>query len=921
MLWLRVLFSRLIGLIHRNSAEQELNEEIRSHLQMVEEEKLRQGLSPQDARNAALREFGGVQQIRERYRQMNGIRLLETTAQDIRYSLRMMRRSPGFSFIIILLLALGIGANTAIFSAIDAVMLRLLPVKDPDQLVLLQSRVKDYPRQFLQDYEGSNLKEPSGLMVGTSFAYATYEYLRDHNHVFTDTFAFAANDEQMNVGLNGRAESAEVKGVSGEFFDALRVSPFAGHLLSMEDDRDNAPPAAVISHRFWQQKFGEDKNVVGKTIAMNGTPVTIIGVAPREFYGLEPGKTPDVWITLHFYAWNWAQLGYLNNGPLTSDQLTWWVQIAGRLKPGYSESDARAELAVLFDQNIKTWGGTIAPASATPQLGTTSAKQGLGYLRRRFSTSLLLLMGMVGLVLTIACSNVAGLLLARATARQKEIAVRLSLGAGRARLIRQLLTESVVLAVLGGLAGLFFALWLNAVLMRLLASGNETISLTLRIDGTVLAFTAAISVLCGLFFGLIPALRATRVEPLGALKQGTTSTGAGEHRFTSGRFLAAAQVTLCLVLLVGAGLFLRTLIKLQTVDLGFDQQHLLLFDTRPGLNGYKDVALITYYQELQRRLSGIPGVRSVSFSDRAPIGQGSSSTDVEIPGYTAPGESVIVYRHIVGPGYFNTISLPVVLGRPIGEQDTKSTPCSIVVNQKMAQSYFKGANPIGQKVEFGSRKRPFPCEIIGIVRDAKYAQLRMDVPPTVYFSYLQRPQLSNFMTFEVRGSGDAAVLVNSIRQQARTLDKDVPLVKIRTQTEVVSKLLFLERMFATLSSAFGGLALTLACVGLYGTMAYAVVRRTREIGVRMALGAARKNILAMILRETIWTVTGGLLVGFPLAWFATRLLQTQLFELTPHDPFTLTLATASIILVTAVAGYVPARRASRMDPMVALRYE
>src|SRR5947209_1086790 len=921
MLWLRVFFSRLKGLLHRNSAERELNDEIRAHLQMVEEEKLRQGLSPEDARNAALREFGGVQQIREQYRQMNGIRLLETTGHDIRYRLRMMRRSPGFLFIIIRLLALGIGANTAIFSAIDAVMLRLLPVKDPDQLVLLQSRVKDYPRQFLRDYEGSNLKEPSGLTVGTSFAYATFEYLRDHNHVFTETFAFTANDEEMNVGLNGRAESASVKGVSGEFFDALKVTPFAGHLLSTQDDRDNAPPVAVISHRFWQQKLGEDKDVVGKVIVLNGTPVTIIGVAPGEFYGLEPGITPDIWITLHFYAWNWAQLGYLNNGPLISDQLTWWVQIAGRLKSVSSESDARAELAVLFDQNIKTWGGANAPAAATPQLGITSAKQGLGYLRRKFSTSLLLLMGMVGLVLLIACSNVAGLLLARATARQKEIAVRLSLGAGRSRLVRQLLTESVVLAALGGIAGLFFALWLNAVLMRLLSSGNETIHLTLQIDGTVLAFTAIVSVVCGLIFGLVPALPTTRVAPIGALKQGAISTGAREQRFTSGKFMAAAQVTLCLVLLVGAGLFLRTLIKLQTVDLGYDQQHLLFFDTRPGLNGYKDAALVTYYQELQRRLSQIPGVRSVSFSDRAPVGQGSSSTDVEIPGYTAPGERALVYRHTVGPQYFETLGLPVLRGRPLGEQDAKTAPCSIVVNQKMMRSYFKDANPIGQKIDFGSRKRPWPCEIVGIARDAKYAQLRMDVPPTAYFSYQQRQQISNFMTFEVRLSGDPAALINSIRQKAQALDKDVPLVKIRTQTEVVSALLFLERMFATLSSAFGGLALTLACVGLYGTMAYAVVRRTREIGVRMALGAARENILAMILRETIWTVVWGLLVGFPLAWFATRLLQAQLFELTPHDPFTLTLAVASIILVTAVAGYVPARRASRMNPMVALRYE
>jgi predicted permease len=916
---LRVLISRMKGLFAKKKQDRELNEELQAHLAMLEEEKRSQGMTEEQARHAAGLQLGGIAQTEEVYRETRGLHFVETFLQDLRYAVRMLRRTPGFAAVVIGSLALGIGANTAIFSAIDAVMLRMLPVQEPQQLVMLQWHAKDWPQKYLSDLEGSGFGEPGQGLTSYSFAYPTYQQFQKDNRVFSETFAFAANTDAVNVGIDGHAEATEIQGVSGNFFAGLGVEAVLGRTLQPQDDQASAPPVAVVSYDFWQKRLGGSSSVAGKPMAVNGLPITIVGVTPPDFFGLEPGSSPGIFLPLAQYSAGQARQGPTDNGlTYVSDPNIWWAGVVGRLKPGVTEKEAEAELRVVYDRTL-----TAVSAGADvnkPVLQVAPIKQGLSSLRRQFSSSLFLLMMMVGAVLLIACGNVAALLLTRASARQREIAVRLSLGARRGRLIRQLLTESVLLACCGGALGLLVAKWAGNVLVALLLSGGRVGALELHLDARVLAFTAAVCIVSGILFGLAPALRATRVDLQSSLKQ--SSTGNTGRKLVAGKILVAGQVALCLLLLVSAGLLLRTLQTLQGVNLGFNRQNVLLFTVRPGLNGYKGDPLDQFYLEMQRRIQRLPGVQSVGFADRNPIGQGSSSTSGNIPGYTEPGKQVDFYRHIVGPGYFDTLGIRTRLGRTVGSQDTRTAPLVTTVNQKFVDKYIHGDDPLGRHLELGSGKNLRSYEIVGVVDDVKYARLRQEVPPTIYFSHLQTRIPWNFMTFMIR-SGEAGLpaLAASVRREGLAQDKNVPLVDMKTETQVVSQVLFLDRTFAALSSAFGFLALLLACVGLYGTMAYAVARKTNEIGIRMALGAGRSSILSMVLRETAIIVLAGIAVGLPAAWAASSLLKTRLFGLSPHDPWSIALAITATLGVTAIAGFVPARRASRVDPMVALRYE
>ncbi|MFI5103957.1 MAG: ADOP family duplicated permease, partial [Terriglobales bacterium] len=883
------------------------------HLELLEEENRRKGMSAEEAHREAMKHFGGVAQTQDVYRQQRGLQFLETLAQDLRYAGRMIARNPGFSLVVIASLALGIGANTAIFSAIDAVMLRMLPVAEPQRLVMLQWHAKDWPEKFVNDLEGSGFGGGDQGMTSYSFSYAAYRQFTEQNHVFTSTFAFAANSDEVNVGIDGRAEAANIQGVSGNYFEGLGVQAAQGRTILPEDDLESAPPVAVVSYRFWQQRLGGTQQVAGKSVVLNGLPITIVGVAPPDFFGLEPGSSPGFYVPLALYSAEQARHGGTDSGlTYLKDPKVWWAGVVGRLKPGISQKQAEAELAVVFDQSLRTVVATPDPNK--PALQVVPVKQGLDNLRRQFSSSLLLLMMMVGAVLLIACGNVAALLLTRASARQREIAVRLSLGARRFRLIRQLLTESVLLAFCGGALGLVVAKWAGRVLLALLSSGRERITLQLHLDTRVLFFTAGASVLSGILFGLAPALRATRLDLLSSLKQ--PSSGASGRKLRAGKILVAGQVALCLLLLVSAGLLLRTLTRLQGVNLGFDHQNILLFSVRPGLNGYKDAQLNQYYLEMQRRLQRIPGVQAVTFSDRNAIGAGMSITAAAIPGYTEGDKRADVYRHVVGPGYFETLNIPIRLGRGVGAQDTAAAPPVAVVNQRFVDKYMHGDNPIGHELVLGGRKHPVHYQIVGVASDVKYARIREDVPPTAYFSHQQLFTSAGFledvkafswpfMTFTVK-SGQAGMpsLIASVRQEAAAVDKNVPIVDIKTEAQVIDEVLFLERTFAALSSAFSFLALMLACVGLYGTMAYVVARRTSEIGIRMALGAGRGRILGMVLRETAVVVLAGLAVGLPAAWATTGLLKARLFGLGPHDPLSIFIAIVATLAVTAVAGYV-----------------
>lgn len=912
--WIYRLPLRLRSIFRRSHVENELYEELQYHDPQIPE----QGMSCDDARVAALREMSGLMQQKEEYR-ARGLRLVEEIISDSRYALRSFLKSPSLVLVIVASLALGIGANTAIFSVMNAVSLKMLPVRDPGQLVLLNWSSKAWHEPFMENIEGNGGRDAGGTMSSTSFASDIYAEVKKQNDVFDQTFAFAGNDANVNVELKGRADSAHLQAVSGDFFIGLGVSPWLGRELLPSDDSLSSSHVAVVSYEFWRKHFGTDAGSAQNTININGQPITIVGVAPPEFFGVVPGNPIDIYIPLSLYTEQWTRL--YPGDPLTSPK-TWWLEIMGRLKPGKSEATAQSEVQVILDRALRARLQTTTTA-AVPTIGVVPAGRGLNDLRQRFSTSLLLLMGMVGLVLLIACTNVAGVLLARATARQKEIAVRLSLGAARSRIIRQLLVESVMLGLIGGCAGLLFSLWASSALVRLLGSGRNPLYLPVGVDFRVLVFTALISIISGVFFGLMPAIAATRVSITPTLKDTVAQFSTRGGRFRIGKALVGGQVALSLLLLIASGLLLRTLDRLQHVTLGFDQHALLTFEVRPGLNAYDDQRLIGYYQELQRRLESLPGVRSVAFTQHGPIDGGYSSNSAAIPGYTPHGQQVDVYRHMVSPEYFETLNVPIVLGRPVTEQDSQTSPRVLVVNETLVQKYFHGDNPVGKQLVYSSNHiQSFGTfEIVGVARDVKYGSIRKDVPPTAYWPYVQSKLISRQMVFLVRTEGNPLAVADSVRRVCLDLDKDVPVVRMQTEEEVVTGSLFLERTFALLSSAFGALALLLACVGLYGTIGYAVTRRTGEIGVRMALGAERGRILRMILSEVSFVVIAGILVGLPVSWATARVLKHQLYGLSPHDPLTIVGSSLAILVITLLAGYVPARRASKVNPMVALRYE
>jgi predicted permease len=918
--WIYKLPLRLRSLFRRNRVEYELSEELQYHLDREIEILTAQGMLPEQARAAVLRKMSGLEQQKERCREARQVGLIEDLVADTRYALRSFRKTPSLSAVIIASLALGIGANTAIFSVINAVSLKLLPVRDPERLLLLNWSAKKWPEKYVSDLEGNSFSDAkTGLQSSYSLSSNLYQHIKTETHVFDNVVAFAANDEDVNVGLNGRAESAHLQAVSGDFFDGIGVTPVRGRLLLPSDDADSAAPAVVVSYSFWQQHFGNDSTVDGKHVVVDGVLTDVVGVTPPEFFGVSPGTAIDLWVPLTFYSKEWIRLAGPDE-PL-SDPKIWWLGVIGRVKSGLSDAQATSEAQLLFAQQLNI-NKQSQDDPHIPNLQLVPAKRGLNSLRDKFSTSLLLLMGMVGLVLLIACTNVAGLLMARATARQREIAVRLSLGAARGRIIRQLLTESVLLGILGGGLGLLLSRWASSAVVALLGSGRDPIVLSVHADVRILAFTAVVSVLSGVLFGLAPAAAATRIDVIPALKESASSVAStSNRRLRLGKILVAGQVALSLLLLISAGLMLRTLRQLQEESLGFDRENLLTFQVRPGLNGYKQDKLAAYYQELQTRLKALPGVSSAAFSQFGPINQGMSINTAQIPGYTATGKDVDVYRHIVGPDYFRTLNIPLVLGRPLTQQDSETAPKAIVVNETLVRKSMHGDNPIGKRIAYGRGKRLREYEIVGVAKDVKYARIREEAPPTVYWPYRQSNFVPDQMTFLVRVQGNSAGVMDAIRKTCLQLDKDVPLVKMQTETDVIGQALFLERTFALLSSSFGTLALLLACVGLYGTVAYAVTRRTNEIGVRMALGAERGRILRMVLFETGIVVVLGVVAGLPVAWAGAKLLKHQLYGLSPHDPATIVGSGLAIFGVALAAGYLPARRASQVDPMVALRCE
>jgi predicted permease len=872
---------------------------------------------------------------------MWGLILLEDLSQDVRYGLRAMRRSPGFTAVAVLSLALGIGANTAIFSLIDAVLLKMLPVQNPQQLLLLKWASHGWPNGIISGLSGNWGLDKGGRNTSTSFTYLGYEQIRVHNHVFSDVLAMAGNSSDLNVGYKGVPGRAEGELVSGTFFSTLGVEPIMGRALTPDDDRIGAGPAAVISYGYWERRFGRDPGVLGRTITVNSVPVTIVGVSPPEFYGVQPGRAVEVWLTLHSQPQvepRWspeppepASGGAAKPaGTLFAARNQWWLLIMGRLKPGVSEQQARAQLDVLLQQSMSPDVKPTIKPETIPHLEVEPGSKGLDELRGEFSKPLYVLMTVVGLVLLIACANVANLLLARGTSRQKEIAVRLAIGGKRSRLVRQLLTESVLLAAMGGVLGLLLAFWGTHLLVAFMSSGRNPVSLSVTPDPGVLGFTAAVSLLTGILFGLSPALRSTRVDLTPALKESVGKMpGAQERRrglrLGLGKTLVVTQVGLSLLLLVGAGLFVRTLANLQNVDAGFNERNLLLFGVDPTQDGYKEQRLADFYQEFTRRLQALPGVRSVTLSALTLIGNGESINSVGILGYTPKAgekrDGLEAWWNRVGPVFFETLGMPIILGRGIGEGDAAAAPKVAVVNQQFVRKYLGSGSPIGRRFGFGDQKTKADIEIVGVAGDAKYSDLRQEVPPTVYTPYLQEVKLLGGMHFEVRTAGDPMALAPAVRRVSQGMDPNLALFDVKSQVEQINQTLFQERLFARLTSFFGLLAALLGCLGVYGIMAFATSQRTREIGIRMALGANRAEILGMVLRETFILVAIGIAAGTLAVLEASRLVASFLFGLKPNDPLTIAGAALLMVAAAALAGYLPARRASRVDPMVALRYE
>jgi predicted permease len=838
---------------------------------------------------------------------------METLIKDLKYGLRGLFKRKGFAAIAVLTLALGIGANTAIFTLVNAVMLKSLPVSQPEQLVLFSDMTG----------EGTSLEDSPRVGKWDRFSYESYVYLRDHNQSFQDIVATRSGGSRLSVRRadNQGAAATRASGhlVAGNYFSLLGTGAMRGRVLTPEDDKANAPPAAVMSHRYWKDQLNSDPSVVGQTLIINGTNFTVVGITPPEFFGERVRRPPDFWLPLVFHPQIELRKSFLE------DNEAYWLMLLGRLKPGVDMEQANATVNLALRQFLTERAGSELTEQRQRNIQNTyvtlvEGKGGISGLRRAYSKPLRMLMAIVGIVLLVACANVGSLLLARATARKAEISLRMALGASRWRIVRQLLTESLLLAAIGGVCGVLLAQWGVTILVNFVAKESP---LDTRPDATVLAFTVGVALVSGLLFGLVPALRASKTDLATAMKE-KARTGSRFWRFNLSSAMVVLQVGLSMVLLTGAGLFARSLLNLQRENVGFDQSNVLLAGIDPRLANYKATELAALYQQIIERVESLPNVRSVSMATYSPMSGAQRSSSIQVPGYTPqPGENADVEDVLTGPNYAETLGIPVLRGREIEIRDTASAPLVAVVNETFANKYFKDQNPIGRNFTFDDETDDgAPLEIIGVIADIKSEDAREKPNPAVYRPILQIQDQAAFrVNIQVRTTGDASSFGGPFRQVMNGIDDKIPVFDVTTLEEQVQENLKQDRLITQLVSFFGALALILASIGLYGVMAHGVARRTNEIGIRMALGARAGSIAWMILRETLVLVLIGLVIGVPTALFAARFVSSQLFGLQSADPAALISAAVVLTVVALGAGYFPARRASRVNPLTALRYE
>ena len=838
---------------------------------------------------------------------------METLLKDIRYGFRGLIRRKGFAAIAVLTLALGIGANTAIFTLVNAVMLKSLPVSQPQQLVLFSDTTG----------EGTSTHDTPMTGEWKRFSYPSYLYFRDHNQSFQDLAALRSGESRLSLRRAETQGAAATRAwahlVSGNYFSLLGVKALRGRLLTPDDDKPNASPAAVMSYRYWEQELNRDPSVVGETFVLNGTNFTVVGITPQEFFGVRVRRPPDFWVPLAFHPQIELRKSFLDDNQVS------FLMLMGRLKPGVSMNEAQAGVNLQLQQFLTELAGSKLTEERQRAIQSTYIKLAEGYggisgLRVLYSKPLHMLMAIVGMVLLIACANVGSLLLARATARKAEISLRMALGASRWRIVRQLLTESMLLAVVGGVCGILLAQWGVTILVNLVAKESP---LDTRPDVGVLAFTAGVSIVAGLLFGLIPAVRASKTDLATAMKE-KARTRSRPWRFNLSSAMVVLQVGLSMVLLTGAGLFARSLLNLQSENVGFDRSNILLVGMDPRLAGYKPAELPSLYQHVLERIGSLPNVRSVSMATYSPMSGSHRGSSFNLPGYTPqPDEDLVVEDVLAGPNYATTLGIPILRGRDLEIRDNVSAPRVALVNEAFANRYFKDQNPVGRNFTFDDETDSGKMlEIVGVVGDVKTEDAREKQEPAVYRPILQiADEAAYSVNIQVRTAGDPNSFTQSVRQTINDIDDKIPIFGVTTLQEQVHDTLKQDRLIAQLVSFFGALALILACIGLYGVMAHGVARRTSEIGIRMALGARGGNIAWMILRETLLLVVLGLVIGVPAALLAARFISSQLFGLQPADPVALIGAAVILTLVALLAGYVPARRASRVNPLNALRYE
>jgi predicted permease len=899
MKWLKRLFSRrrLYG---------ELSEEIQEHLEEEIEELVASGMPRKDAAAAARRDFGNVTFVEESSREVWRWAPVENLFADVRYAVRTLRKSPGFTLVVILTLALGIGASTAIFSLIDAVMLRMLHVQQPD--ALLQVKIQD-PRQA----------ESRG-----AFTNPLWEHVRDQQDVFSDVFAWS--QDRFDLAQGGAVHMAHGLWVSGDFFVTLGLRPSAGRLIAGSDDHRGCPAIAVLSFGFWQEHYGGANTAIGSALSLNRHPFQVIGIGPRDFYGMELGDKFDVALPIC------AAAIFDGNESRLDARSHWWLQVAGRTRPGVGQAQVSALLKVISPAVFTAalpdgWSLDGQQDFIKRTLTAVPAATGISEfgVRRRFERPLNVLMAVVGLVMLIACANIAGLMLARAAARHKEIAVRQALGASRVRLICQLLTECVLLSSAGALLGILFARWATALLVRYMSTSSNTIFLDLSSDARVLGFTGTVAVLTAMLFGLLPALRSTRVSLVSAMKGSQTLEIERPLRFRTRKWIVTSQVALSLVLLVAAGLLLRSFAKLVTLDIGFDRNNVLLVGADLRAAKLPQDQLLATYETIENRLRALPGVLRVGRSMISPL-EGGAWSQIIRTGWSKGlrDDEAQTWFNSVSPGYFETLRTPLLSGRNFTRGDTNSGPKVAIINQTLARRFFPGLNPIGKtfRIQQISGQSGPPIEIVGLVKDAKYESVREDTHPTAFFpdAQPQYPELLDSENFELRTLIRPSAIVSSVQVALAGVNKGIPL-EFDTLAEQVNDSMIQERLLALLSGFFGALALLLAMIGLYGTLSYLVSQRQTEFGIRMALGAQPSSILLLVSRDVVTILGGGIAVGGGISLATVRVLQGLLFGLPARDVVTLTAATCILSGVALVAGYLPARRAATVDPMVALRYE